>query len=110
MDGNNLMKYCKKPIIVEAIQFDGTAESGALIITWAQNNGILEIEYHPFLADHFKNDPQIYIAHPDPYMRIKTPEGTMIASSGDWIIKGIKGEFYPCKPNIFMETYEAVLP
>lgn len=41
---------------------------------------------------------------------IETPEGRMKANPGDWIIKGIKGEFYPCKPDIFEATYEAVAP
>lgn len=39
---------------------------------------------------------------------IKTPEGTMCADPGDWVIRGVKGEFYPCKPDIFAETYEVV--
>lgn len=39
---------------------------------------------------------------------IKTLEGTMRADKGDWVIKGVKGEFYPCKPDIFAATYEAV--
>jgi hypothetical protein len=41
-------------------------------------------------------------------MNIHTLEGNMIASVGDWIIKGVKGEFYPCKPDIFESTYEEV--
>lgn len=41
---------------------------------------------------------------------IETLEGTLIASLGDWVIQGVKGEFYPCKPDIFEATYEAVLP
>lgn len=45
---------------------------------------------------------------PHVQMRIKTLEGVMIANIGDWIIKGIKGELYPCKPDIFEATYEAV--
>lgn len=43
-------------------------------------------------------------------LSIKTTEGTMTASLGDWIIKGVKGEFYPCKPDIFDLTYELVKP
>jgi hypothetical protein len=43
-----------------------------------------------------------------PEIFIKTLEGIMCASPGDWIIRGIKGEFYPCKPDIFAATYEAV--
>jgi hypothetical protein len=42
------------------------------------------------------------------YMDIYTLEGVMRASKGDWIIRGIKGEFYPCKPDIFTATYERV--
>ena len=42
------------------------------------------------------------------YIVIKTLEGKMIALPGDWIIKGVKGEFYPCKPDIFEKTYELV--
>lgn len=40
--------------------------------------------------------------------RIKTLEGTMEVTPGDWVIRGVKGEFYPCKPDIFAETYEPV--
>jgi hypothetical protein len=40
------------------------------------------------------------------YVDIGTPEGLMVASTGDYIIKGVKGEFYPCKPDIFKETYD----
>lgn len=45
-----------------------------------------------------------------PCIEIDTLEGTMLARPGDWIIKGVKGEFYPCKPDIFAATYEAVQP
>jgi hypothetical protein len=45
-----------------------------------------------------------------PVLKIQTLEGDMIASIGDYIIKGIKGEFYPCKPDIFEQTYEKVEP
>ena len=43
-----------------------------------------------------------------PHMTIPTLEGVMLAGEGDWIIKGVKGEFYPCKPDIFTATYEEV--
>ena len=43
-----------------------------------------------------------------PYILIKTPEGEMRADFGDWIIRGVKGELYPCKPDIFAATYEPV--
>ena len=76
-------QYRKKPVVIEAIQF---------------NKNFTEIE--KFCEGNFdwsegKSD-------------IKTLEGTMRASVGDWIIKGVNGEFYPCKPDIFEKTYEKV--
>ena len=55
---------------------------------------------------HYEPDPPT----PDSYkgIYIQTLEGTMLASVGDYIIKGVKGEFYPCKPDIFEATYEKV--
>ena len=99
--------FRRKPLTVEATQFDGTFESGAQIVRWALSCGV-SIEYHPFLADHFKGDPQVYVAHPDPFLRIPTLEGTMIAKAGDWVIRGTHNEFYPCKPEIFRDTYELI--
>lgn len=46
------------------------------------------------------------VQHKDGNLFIETLEGTMTASKGDWIIKGVNGEFYPCKPDIFEKTYE----
>ncbi len=79
------MKFRKKPIIIEAIRFDG--DNYREIGQWME-------------AD-------LGFVHPDGLF-IKTYEGDMFAWPGDWIIKGVKGEFYPCKPDIFEETYEAV--
>jgi hypothetical protein len=50
----------------------------------------------------------VWFSSEDENPRIKTLEGTMMVSVGDWIIKGIKGELYPCKPDIFDATYEPV--
>lgn len=77
------MKYRKKQIVVEAIQWDGNFE---------------EIEKFTG-GDAELRDGKLLVA---------TLEGPLTASSCDWIIKGIKGEFYPCKPDIFEATYEAV--
>lgn len=83
------MKYVKKPIEIEAIQFLDTVER------------IKEI--HDFMGKDFS------IAYSEnPVLKIPTLEGVMIASVGDYIIKGVHGEFYPCKPDIFEETYEKV--
>jgi hypothetical protein len=84
-------KFRKKPIEIEAIQFNGW--NFEKITNWMLDN--ITDEIYPSC---FKET-----------MVIKTLEGDMIASVGDYIIKGVKGEFYPCKPDIFEQTYEPVL-
>jgi len=85
------MKYRKKPVVVEAIKFDGS--NFEEISLWS--NGAAYIR-------------GLYLQSTDREMEIQTPEGDMRAKFGDYIIKGVKGEFYPCKPDIFELTYEAV--
>lgn len=83
------MKFRKKPVVVEAIQFTG--HNKFEIADWAlQENGATGITF-----PKGTNNIEIF-----------TLEGTMTASPGDFIIKGVKGEFYPCKPDIFELTYE----
>jgi hypothetical protein len=85
------MKYRKKPVVIEAIQFVG-------------NNAV---EIHLFTGTSYPTKESMM--HHDwkrKQLVIPTLEGDMIASYGDWIIKGVKGEFYPCKPDIFEATYE----
>ena len=88
-----MIKYKKKPISVEAIQFTG--KNGWQINKWS--NGLA---YSSPVLEPNKNNPT------GEYMQINTLEGTMIANVGDYIIKGIKNEFYPCKSDIFEATYE----
>lgn len=84
------MRYRKKPVVIEAIQFVDTTERIGEIQEFM--GGItIRVDY----AD--KNNPII---------KIETLEGVMAANVGDYIIKGVKGEFYPCKPDIFEATYE----
>lgn len=86
------MKYRKKPVIIEAIQFE--------------DNSDRIIEIHEFMGgDTIRVN---YEDKDNPYLKIETLEGTMKASVGDYIIKGVNGEFYPCKPDIFEKTYERV--
>ncbi len=80
------MKYRKKPVVIEAHLF--TPETRPLLIDWLQQHG------------------KTTECSPDGSLIIHTLEGAMLASKGDWIIKGVKGEFYPCKPDIFEATYE----
>ena len=87
-----MAKYRKKPIEIEAIQL--TNESIIEIIKWAT-------DYISIKVDTDENDNIIG-------MVIPTLEGAMKASMNDYIIKGIQGEYYPCKPNIFEQTYELI--
>lgn len=80
------MKFRKKPVVIEAVQWNGKN-----------------------IADIDKQNPsRQYSYGTDGNLEIYTLEGTMIAKPGDWIIWGVKGEMYPCKPNIFEATYEPV--
>lgn len=90
------MKFRKKPVVVEAVQF--TRE-------WAESC-LLDGVDGPFGLPALGSwNAQTRIVH-NVYLSIRTLEGTMTASVGDWIINGVKGELYPCKPDVFAETYE----
>lgn len=92
------MKYRKKPVEIEAVQFKGfDKESGQVILS----------ERPEWLTSQF-GKTVLFFGKPDT-LTIKTLEGEHIASIGDWIIKGVKGEFYPCKPDIFEMTYEPII-
>lgn len=90
------MKYRKKPIVVEAMQFTDKKSSDE-IIQWA--NGNADYLYNINKNSAFADTNKIVCG---------TLEGVMYASKGDWIIKGVNGEFYPCKDDIFQKTYEEV--
>lgn len=91
-----MKEYRKKPVVIEAIQLN-TADDFKKAKEWSGAEEDTEI----------KNCSQAYPEGFDyPCLQIKTLEGTMTASIGDWIIKGVSGEFYPCKPDIFEKTYE----
>lgn len=87
-----MKKYRKKPVVVDAVQFTDE-NSFYLIVEWIGEEN---------LADGTSPDEET--------IEIITLEGNHIARIGDWIIRGIKGEFYPCKPDIFEATYEEVTP
>ena len=90
-------RFTKRPVTIEAIQWDGTPSGATPIIDWILNHDHSADYWAPGEWDHETN-----VA----YIRITTLEGNMIASRGDWIIRGVRGEFYPCKPGIFAETYQ----
>lgn len=88
------MKFRKKPVVIAALQFAGTAASAVEIF---EEFDVPGATYRPDLSS---------IYGPNGTLHIPTLEGEMTASPGDWIIRGVKGEFYPCKPEIFAATYE----
>lgn len=92
-------KYRKKPVEIEAMQWDGAADSATPIIDWALGQD-QTIRFWCESADSCKKKSHV--------LQIDTLEGTMSAMPGDYIIRGVQGEFYPCKPDIFHATYEEV--
>lgn len=85
-------KFRKKPVVIEARQFLGTIDGARQIVDWVR------------AGKHEAN--VLEIGSSTHAVLIKTLEGEHRADIGDWIIKGVKGEFYPCKPDIFAATYE----
>lgn len=80
------MKFRKKPVIIEAVQYNGQLDGYEEVCIFMGEKNNLKVD-----------DGVIYIS---------TLEGIMKAQKNDWIIRGINGEFYPCKPDIFEKTYE----
>ena len=81
------MKYRKKPVTIEAMQWTGTEVCKVELWRFAKGKWFID-----------ENDNLI----------IRTLEGNLKANVGDYIIKGVKGEIYPCKPDVFERTYEKV--
>ena len=87
------MKYIKKPVEIDALQFTRN--------NWDEIKSFTNNKAHTLLIEKRIGGIATCI--------IPTLEGHHVANEGDWIIKGIKGEFYPCKPDIFKMTYEPVI-
>jgi hypothetical protein len=86
------MKYKKKPVVIEAFKWTGGPE---------------QTEDPEWIVDAIRNGA-VVIPEGLLIMEINTLEGVMIAREGDYIIKGIQGELYPCKPDVFFKSYEAI--
>lgn len=82
--------FSKKPITIEAIQ--NVVGNAADITEWMGH----------------ENEGKLFV-YDNPRFRIVTLEGEMTAERGDWIIKGVNGEFYPCKPDIFEKSYDSAV-
>ncbi len=93
-----MAKYRKKPVVIEAFQYDGDligSDGNYYIPEWA--------------VDAFKEGVMFYEDTGEPMqLFIKTLEGKMLVSVNDFVIQGVNGELYPCKPDIFGKTYEVV--
>jgi hypothetical protein len=98
----SVQKFRKKPVEIEAMRWDGTADSAAAICWWANE---------PQETGDPIDEPWVdytTVGEAVREMMCHTLEGALNVSVGDWIIRGVQGEFYPCKPDIFAATYEAV--
>jgi hypothetical protein len=100
-----MSKFRKRPIVIEARQWDGNVEGMMAWVADADHEArkrkggdLHERQDHQVI--HFSGVP------PQMNLEIQTREGRMSAAPGDWIICGIDGEIYPCKPEIFDATYE----
>lgn len=87
-----MAQYRKKPVVIEAIQY----------------NGMNSAEIAQFMGVMIRTKTVPLEGTPSGKVTIETLEGTMTASENDYIIRGVQGEFYPCKPDIFELTYEFV--
>ena len=94
-----MKKYRKKPVVIEAIQFNG--KNFDEICNFMGKTP--EQELNPNYNGDISTNGDYLIG-----LYIETLEGKMLANIGDYIIKGINGEFYPCKPDIFEKTYEEI--
>lgn len=90
--------FRKRPITIEARRWDGTGEGATPILNWILIDGTRSARYHEPVT-----------AGAGAVIAIDTLEGTMYASPGDWIVRGMQGEFYPIRDNIFHSTYDPVV-
>ncbi len=86
------MKYRKKPVVIEAVEL--------------KDDNLDEVR--DFMGGEAKRNIDFAINYTTHTVRIVTLEGAMLADVGDYIIKGVKGEFYPCKPDVFLLSYECL--
>lgn len=88
-----VLRARKKPVVIEAMRHEDSYASVQAI--WAWSGGMVN-------ADESTDRKGTW------FLRVRTLEGVMRAQPGDYVIKGVKGEFYPCKPDVFLATYEVL--
>lgn len=87
----NPQTYRKLPVEIQAMRYEGTRESALAIVEWIGDDG-----------------KTVGFTDKENSLSIRTLEGDMLVRKGDYVIRGVQGEHYPCKPDIFNETYEKV--
>lgn len=100
-----MTKFRKKPVVIEAVRVTAADYNGR---DW---DGCPFSDVPEWLAAALRDGRIVAVTpgHTDyAEWEIRTLEGTMLASPGDWIIRGVEGEIYPCKPSVFATTYEPV--
>lgn len=96
-----MAKYRKKPVVIEAVRWDGKNLREVIAFT-----GLHESALKRFNLQQDDNWDKYEELVEKEGLKIFTLEGPLMATIGDWIIKGVAGEVYPCKPDIFEKTYE----
>ena len=108
-------KFVTLPVVVEAMRVEGKPADRHQVYTWMVNNGYPQLFgnalnpeelYAPALGKEVRPTKGIWIDPENGSFMIRTLEGDMRVDYGDWIIRGVAGEFYPCKPDIFNQTYK----
>lgn len=101
---NTPSRFRKKPVEIEAMQLVGDNAQMHAVYQWIEQN--TQGSFEPY-ADELPSSG-VSIDPETGFLLIATLEGVMQAKPGDYIIRGVQGEFYPCKPDIFEATYEVV--
>ena len=97
-------KYRKMPVEIEAMRWDGTPEGAAEIVAWTANSETPA----QFLNLAVTNHDGSALVDSEPSLSIRALQGRMRVDPGGYVIRGVRGEHYPCKPDIFNATYEPV--
>jgi hypothetical protein len=107
--------YKKKPVEIQAVQWDGSQATRDDIIHWTAASGaVIDTDHIQHLWDYdlgayvMPRGEVIFAPYGERCLIVATLEGNMVARPGWWIIRGVQGEFYPCDPAIFQQTYDIV--
>jgi hypothetical protein len=109
-------RFTKKPVTIEAIQWDGTDERSTEIREWverlAKGGAVVDTDHIQHLWNYetgayvMPSGKNIFAPFKERCQIILTLEGEMVCRPGSWIIRGVQNEFYPCDPYIFEQTYD----